>query len=190
MAAAETLLHLEHRDDPPLRPSVTPSNPSVDENHDFDAQAFAEGPSAHTSDKETSWDSDEHSLHSNLVHHQRVLMKQTRSDPSQPLQAEWHQASEAVPTAQMPQNGTTTEAATCRNGASHLFDDFYKRNPAALANGWLALGHHRDLPAWAQRSGPSPGLDNLVQALIQPHQPQLVGLMPKFKSKRKRYRSG
>ncbi len=29
---------------------------------------------------------------------------------------------------------------------SKLYDDFYKRNPAALANGWLALPHHRNVP--------------------------------------------
>lgn len=75
-----------------------------------------------------------------------------------------------------------------QDGMGPVFEDFYRRNPAALANGWLALSHHRDVPAWAARSESSPAIDSVVRFLIQPDKPPLLGLMPNLKPRRQEKR--
>lgn len=100
----------------------------------------------------SSWDSDEHSLHSNIHSYQA---KYANPPPT---------------------------SAGMEKDAGALFDDFYSRNPAAIANGWLALPHHRDAPAWANREEQVQAIDQAARSLLRPRQAQLVGLVPLFKS--------
>ncbi|SNX86820.1 uncharacterized protein MEPE_05529 [Melanopsichium pennsylvanicum] len=115
---------------------------------------------------ESSWDSDEHSIHSNLMHYDGQHLKRTqRSDPQQERTE--------VPTQ------FQEEVVWQKNAAEKaLFDDFYKRNPAALANGWLALRHHRDLPA---RGDEGAITDRVAKAMVRSRRPPLLGLHPTFK---------
>ena len=159
----------EHVDAATLRPPSTPLSCRADD--EVDEKGLNSGPCAPASDGQTSWRSEEHSVHSNMQHHQARLTTSGRADPP-PMPA----GAQLMP-----------ETSAERHGdAGPLFDDFYRRNPAALANGWLALSHHRELPPGRARS--SAAIDNIVQCLIQPNQPQLVGLFPKFSSRTKRRR--
>lgn len=99
----------------------------------------------------SSWNSDQHSLHSNIKHREAIA----------------HNEKGHFAVAQKDLRGD-------------IFDDFFQRNPAALANGWLALPHHRDVPVWSEQ--PQSVVDKVVKGLIRPDRPQLTGLVPAFSS--------
>ena len=100
---------------------------------------------------ESSWNSEEHSQHSNRLYRQA---KVPRKDP--------------------PHNRIT----------EHYLNDFYTRNPAAKANGWLSLPHHRHLPA-ISTGDHSPAVDHAARGTIQSQTRQVLGLLPNLKRRRK-----
>ena len=156
---------------------ASPLGPSLDapvhcayggqEKHDDD-------PCASASSGGSSWNIDEHSLHSNMMHYEARQMKERGPELGTAIRAD-------------PE--PSTEVRPGQDSGGELFDDFYLRNPAALANGWLALSHHRDVPAWANRDGPSPAIDNAIRSLIRPNQPQLLGLLPELKRRPRHHKN-
>lgn len=113
------------------------------------------GPSVRLGE-EGSWDSDEHSAHSNLMHRAKA---EGRARVSRQQQVE----------------------------AERYFNDFYARNPAAKANGWLELPHHRRLQGWEERKEERvSAMDRAAQGLIRAQQSRLVGLLPRLNSARHR----
>ncbi|KAJ1023730.1 hypothetical protein NDA18_004713 [Ustilago nuda] len=121
----------------------------------------------------SSWDSDEHSLHSNLVHHEAKQMKKTQ---------------EAIPpstTAKSPVRSESGQREEKDEATCPLLDDFFQRNPAAVANGWLAMPHHRDVPEWMVERDRSKAMQSVARDLIQTNQPRLLGLVPQFRSSRR-----
>ena len=122
---------------------------------------------------ESSWDSDEHSLHSNLVHHEAKQMKKTQ---------------EGIPpstTAKSPVRSESDQREEKDEATCPLLDDFFQRNPAAVANGWLAMPHHRDVPEWMVERDRSKAMQSVARDLIQTNQPRLLGLVPQFRSRRR-----
>ncbi|GAC94632.1 serine/threonine-protein phosphatase [Pseudozyma hubeiensis SY62] len=107
------------------------------------------------SNAECSWNSDEHSAHSN------ALYRQTKTE-----RRAWQE-----------------DQAQARKRTEQYMDGFYDRNPAAKANGWLAMSHHRDggVDGRARRDA----VDRAAAGLIKVQQRQLLGLVPKFKAKKR-----
>lgn len=115
-----------------------------------------EGPSVQLGE-EGSWDSAEHSAHSNLVH--RTMKGKGRKKASRQQEVE----------------------------AERYFHDFYTRNPAAKANGWLELPHHRRLEGWEEREEDHvSAMDRAARGLIRAQRSPLVGLLPGLSSARHR----
>ncbi|KAJ9475696.1 Serine/threonine-protein phosphatase [Pseudozyma hubeiensis] len=109
----------------------------------------------HDSNAECSWNSDEHSAHSN------ALYRQTRTE----------------------RGALREEQAQGRKRTEQYVHGFYDRNPAAKANGWLALSHHRD--GGVDRRARSDAIDRAAAGLIKVQQHQLLGLVPSFKTKKR-----
>lgn len=110
-----------------------------------------EGPSVQLGE-EGSWDSDEHSAHSNLKHRAKA---EGRAQVLRQQEVE----------------------------AERYFNDYYTRNPAAKANGWLELPHHRRLEGWEERKEDrTSAMDRAARGLIQAQRSRLVGLLPRLSS--------
>ncbi|SJX65165.1 uncharacterized protein SRS1_16024 [Sporisorium reilianum f. sp. reilianum] len=71
-----------------------------------------------------------------------------------------------------------------RRGQEERLYDFYARNPAAKANGWLSLPHHRY--ASSSRVGGGAAVKRAARAIIQSQQRQVLGLLPRLGRGRKR----
>lgn len=63
--------------------------------------------------------------------------------------------------------------------------DFYSRNPAALANGWLALHHRRLMTSPMDRGEPTP-VEIVASAVVRASRTQLLGLTPHLHTPRVR----
>lgn len=132
-----------------------------------DAKRRKDSPCLRSSNEEDGWDTDEHSAYSNFLHHEANRVGETdRSHLNAAIQAN---------------SPPSCNPALDKERVDYLFDDFYSRNPAALANGWLALPHHRDDPAMQEKRAASPPIRGVVRALLRPNQPQLVGLLPSLR---------
>lgn len=77
---------------------------------------------------ESSWNSDDHSTHSNRLHHDAQLAERATREGDR-------------------------EEARASQATEYYMNDFYTRNPSAKANGWLALPHHRDLVGGGKGGG-------------------------------------
>lgn len=111
-----------------------------------------------------SWYSDQHSFHSNLL----------------------HQAAKGHGRTSEPYEAADREAGRKMDCTEHYFNDFFTRNPAAKANGWLALPHHRRTEGWVAREGRESVIDRAARGLIKAQESRLVGLLPKLSCRRAR----
>lgn len=167
--------------DPELKPTNGASLPGTHSAKEHEKVSREKGePCTSTADANSSWDSDEHSLHSNLVHHEARQMKASSQSDLPPIKANATPESKQGHGAREEQLRDQVEESQCP-----LMDDFFSRNPAALTNGWLAMPHHRDDPNSAGRQDRSPAIRSAVRDLIQPNQPHLSGLVPHFSSNRR-----
>lgn len=103
------------------------------------------------------WQSDEHSQHSSWVHCAEKGGK------------------ENLPREQAPE----------REAAEHYLYDFWARNPAAKANGWLSLSHHRYVPD-CSRAHQSSAMTRAARVKIRSQHRQVLGLLPTLGPARKR----
>lgn len=101
-----------------------------------------------------SWDSDEHSRHSNDLHRASVKVEERGKERQ-------------------------------RDATEVYLEDFYTRNPAAKANGWLALAHHRDA-AVGGRVGEKQAVERAARGMVRAQQRHVLGLLPRLGRGRKK----
>ncbi|ETS61381.1 hypothetical protein PaG_04408 [Moesziomyces aphidis] len=94
------------------------------------------------------------------------------------------QADETDPNQAAPENNQE-RGGEGRETTPGWVGDFYSRNPAALANGWLAFHHHRFMSSPMDRDEPA-SVEIVASAVVRASRTQLLGLTPHLHTPRTR----